>query len=135
MYSQFKLSPAFRKSSKLPDSKWKRFSGILYTQLFSILMMIGIVLGCGGVDSNDLEFQKSQTVSGLVLKVEAKSLLELESLTVLDDLGTKWVFEIKQKTFPGFTPSHIREHMLLGKPITVIFHSQDGNLIVDYLND
>ena len=135
MYSQFKLSPAFRKSPKLPDSKSKTFSAILLAQLFSMLMMLVIVLGCGGVDLDDLKFRKSQTVSGLVLKIEAKSLLELESLSVLDDLGTEWVFEIQQKTFPRFTPSHIREHMLLGKPITVTFHSKDGNLIADYLND
>jgi hypothetical protein len=135
MYSQFKLSPAFRKSPELHDFKWKRFSGILSTQLFLMLVMLVIVLGCGGVDSDDLKFQKSQTVSGLVLKIEAKSLLELESLTVLDDLGTEWVFEIEHPHPLGFTPSHIREHMLLGKPITVTFHFQGGNLIADYLND
>ena len=99
------------------------------------MLMISIVIGCGDVDSNDMEFQKRQTVSGLVLKIEAKSLLELESLTVLDDFGTEWVFETNQKTFPEFSPSHIREHMLLGNPVTVTFHSQDDNLIIDYLND
>ena len=67
--------------------------------------------------------------------MEASSLLELESLVVEDDDGVEWAFEGRGGSFVGFTPSHLREHMVLGMRITVTFHREDGALVLDEVGD
>lgn len=69
-----------------------------------------------------------ESVRGLILEVNAKSLLELESLSLEDEDGTIWLFEGGGRTFPDFTPSHIREHMVTGQRISVTFE-RDGDVL------
>lgn len=68
-----------------------------------------------------------QSVRGHVLDVQARSLTEVESLTLVDDQGKEWQFQAQGNV--GFTPSHIREHMLLGQPVTV-FYREEGEALV-----
>jgi len=78
-------------------------------------------------------------VQGRVTDVQSKSLLELESLTMVDDEGTEWKFVddgSTQTNLDGFTPSHLREHMVQGAKITVRYRgTQDGDLVIVSITD
>ena len=93
------------------------------------------VLACGSSSSGDSEAGEPETVRGLIQEVKAKSLLELESLTIEDDSGVRWTFEARGKGFEGFTPSHLREHMVLALFVAATFHREDGVLVLDSLAD
>ena len=90
---------------------------------------------CGGDSSSDMSAQADrhvETVRGRILEVNARSLLELESLRLEDEDGTIWMFEGGGRKLPGFTPSHIREHMVTGQRVSVTFERDGAALsIVD----
>ena len=75
----------------------------------------------------------TETVRGVVVEVEAASLLELESLIVLDDAGKEWTFVARG--YRGFTPSHLNEHRVLGDSIAVNFHRENATLVIDDITD
>lgn len=68
-----------------------------------------------------------KTVRGIVLDVQARSLTEVESLTIQDREGRMWRFQAEGNL--GFTPSHIREHMLQGQEMTVTYR-EEGDILV-----
>ncbi len=71
---------------------------------------------------------------GHVIEVTAKSLVEFESLTIVAEDGTKWVFAGGE--FPGFTPSHLEEHQALGEPVRVFYvRDEDGSLRIVRIED
>ena len=70
----------------------------------------------------------------MVVEVEAASLLELKSLIVLDDAGKEWTF-VARGYRGSFTPSHLNEHRVVGDPIAVTFHRENGDLVVDDITD
>ena len=71
----------------------------------------------------------TSTVIGLVAEVEAKSVLELCSLAVRDASGQRWILGPTD-----FTPSHLKQHMLLGEPVSVTLHDDSG-LVSDEIAD
>ena len=104
--------------------------------VIAVLLAIALVLAataCGPDAPRDEA--ATQDVRGLVLRVEASSLLELKSLVVEDDDGVEWAFEGRGGSFTGFTPSHLREHMVLDMRVTVTFHREDGALVLDEVGD
>ena len=105
-----------------PNIRWK-------VPLFLALSLAAIgQIACGGDSSpRDVEVE---TVRGFILEVNAKSFLELESLSLEDEGGTIWLFKSGGRTFPDFTPSHIREHMVTGQRVSVTFERDDDVLTV-----
>ena len=104
------------------DIRWK-----LVLVLALPMAALGLI-ACDEDSSSDTSAQAGrevETVHGLILEVNARSLLELESLRLEDEDGTIWLFEGGGRTLPGFTPSHIREHMVTGQRISVTF-KRDG---------
>lgn len=74
------------------------------------------------------------TFIGHVSDVRARSLVELESIRVTNAAGDSLRFRAPEGAgFPDFTPSHAREHMLMGEPVKVTYReSPDGTpLILD----
>lgn len=71
----------------------------------------------------------TQSIRGQVLQVDARSLLELEALELLDGNGVAWRFEGRGIAIPGFAPSHLNEHKLLGQPV-VVFYQREGDALV-----
>ena len=100
-----------------------------------LVLLISAALNCGDGSSRGDPTEDYESVRGLVLDLGAKSLLELESLTIEDESGTRWTFAARGKRLAEFTPSHVREHMVQGLQVTVIFHRQDGELIIDNITD
>ena len=67
--------------------------------------------------------ERDGEVVGLVVGVTARSITEVESLTVVSGDGREWEFVGGE--FPGFTPSHLEEHQALGEPVRVSYVVQD----------
>ena len=93
----------------------------------ALLTAICVMVACKPASGDDV-------VVGHVTEVTAKSLVEVETLTVLDDDGTIWVFNGGE--FPGFTPSHLEEHQALGEPVRVFYVTEeDGSLRIVRIED
>ena len=83
----------------------------------ALLTVICAALGCQPA-SGDGE------VVGHVVEVTAKSLVAVETLTIVTSDGTEWEFAGGE--FSGFTPSHLEEHQALGEPVKVVYVREDG---------
>ena len=98
------------------------------------LLLPGMFALWGGCNSErNQPPHRTEIVRGLVFEVNAKSLLEIESLTVVDNGGNTWNFNAGK--FRGFTPSHLNEHRVVGVPITVTFHRIEGDLVIEEIID
>ena len=76
-----------------------------------------------------------ESVRGMVLEVEQESLISLESLEIEDSEGKAWRFEGRGKVVPGFTPSHLNEHKLLGQSVEVTFYREGAALVLHDITD
>ena len=110
-------------------AKWQITWGSLLVGL-----MAG-VLACGDAATGDSVTKATETVRGLVQEMKTRSLLELESLTLIDENGARLTFEARSGQVEGFTPSHIRDHMVQGQPVTVTFHRENGVLVINDITD
>ncbi len=86
-----------------------------------------VLASCGCSDT--------ETARGLIQEVQSESLLELKSLTLRTRSGETLEFAANGKTFAGFSPSHLREHMVLGDPVTITFHREGETLVIDDVTD
>ena len=89
---------------------------------------------CGG-GQDPPATETGQVVSGLLVDVVAASLLDLDTITVLDGEGNRLTFDAAGRRFPGFSPAHVREHMVQGDPVTVTFNEVDGRLVLVDISD
>ena len=90
---------------------------------------------CGSGEKHVIDGPGRMSVHGLLQEVEARCLLEIGSLTVRDTDGRDWVIEGGGTEISGFSPSHVREHMVLGQPVTVFLHREDGVLVLEDITD
>ncbi len=81
------------------------------------ILLVAIASACSSSDAGP-------SVTGQVVAVEARSITEFESLTIVDEDGKTW--EFIGGLFSGFTPSHLREHQSLNEPVKVTY-TQDGD--------
>ncbi len=73
--------------------------------------------------------------TGTVHNYEAKSLLELESITIADRSGERREFFADGLRLEEFTPAHVREHMVLGDPVEVTYRESGDRLLIVSLRD
>ena len=100
------------------------------------VVAVALVFGayCGGDGAGP---EASEAVfEGMITNVEARTLLDLESIEVTDDTGMSQVFHSGGQRFVEFTPSHVREHMLQGLGVIVSYRrSDDGTLYIVTIRD
>ena len=84
-------------------------------------------IACGGADA------PTTAVTGVVIDISARSLTDIESLTVRDESGATWVFGAEG--YGGVAPSHLRQHMVLGMPVTVSFRRRGDALVIESIVD
>ena len=77
-------------------------------------------------DDSDEQTPQLSVFSGLILEFVPRSLLEFESIKVVDEAGTVMEFHSGGRRFSHFTPSHLREHMVLGHSVVVSYREDDG---------
>ncbi|MDA1348215.1 MAG: hypothetical protein O3A47_05020 [Chloroflexi bacterium] len=99
--------------------------GIL-TALYIVLSAQVVLASCGG---------DTESVRGRIVEVVPASLVDLDSLTVEDDQGIRWTFDGQGKRFANFSPSHLREHMVQGTPVTAWFEEKEGVLVLKEIGD
>ena len=95
----------------------------------TVLALAFTLAACDSDEDGGADGPGTMSVQGHVQKVEARSLLEIGSLTVRDRNGRDWVIDGGGTDTLGFSPSLVREHMVLGQPVTVFFH-RDGDVLV-----
>ena len=95
----------------------------LLVLVFAVLLS---TISCGG---------ETRSVRGLIVDVVADSLLIVETVTVEDEDQVTWTVHGGGKRFDGFSPSHLREHMVQGLPVTVWFEERDGMLFMKDISD
>lgn len=96
-----------------------------HATLILLLAAVALTMACGGGET---------TVRGVVVEIEARSILEVATLTIKEeDSGKVWTFQADGPV--GFTPSHIREHMMQGRLVTVRFRERDGLFIAVLVTD
>lgn len=97
-------------------------------------MIISMAMAAGACSSGEQKpATKTESVRGQVVEVEAASIVELASLAVRDEEGTTWSFAGNR--YRGVGPSHLREHMLQGLAVTVVFHVEDDVRLIDEITD
>ncbi|MCZ6789147.1 MAG: hypothetical protein O7D33_04290 [Chloroflexi bacterium] len=90
--------------------------------LFAVLVFL--LAACG----NDLK-----TVHGVITDVQSRSLTEVATFSVQDSTGRPWSFETEGPI--NFTPSHIREHALMGQQVTVYYQAKGERLLAQRITD
>ena len=124
--SQLKFGTAFPHSAYKDAGRLVGIAALMSTMLFTLAAACGETPPRTGAESE---------VRGMVQAVEPRSLLDIESLTVVDEQGVVWTFQGGPLTPAGFTPSHLREHMLLGEPVSVFYHAEGDALVIDDITD
>ena len=74
-----------------------------------------------------------ETVIGHVTDVSAKSLLEIDVLTIED--GDRVVRDFSGRGYRGVSPSHLRQHMLQGLQIVVTYRDNGEDLLITEIRD
>ncbi len=94
--------------------------------------VLGLMLsaGCGDYPPQDAA---TQQVRGQVLEVVARNFTELASLRIRDAAGQEYAFTTEG--FIGFTPSHVKEHQLLGQSLLVTYVERGDTLVAVLLED
>ena len=88
---------------------------------------------CGGSKDGEVVPPSGQ-VSGLVVQVFGKNILELDRLRIRDETGKEWEFTAVDG-FIWFTPSHLREHQLSGLPVVVTYEVRGDELVALKIDD
>ena len=96
-------------------------------------LLAALVVACGDGTASESPPAAQFEVTGVVLDVAAASLALIETFSVQDDGGARWDF--RAEGYRGWLPSHVRDHMVQGAPITVTYHEEDGVLMVDEIED
>ena len=88
-------------------------------------VLVLVMAACGG--------EELKTVRGAVVDVQESAPFQLSSLDVQDGNGTVWHFEARE--FEGFSPPHLREHMVQGLRVSVTYREDGGALVVVAITD
>ena len=113
-------------------------SGFRLAAVSALAMLVALSLAaCGseGAEVGESGGATPETVRGMVLEVEAESLISLRALKIQDEDGVVWRFEGRGKVVPGFTPSHLNEHKLLGQSVEVAFYREGDALVLQDITD
>ena len=73
------------------------------------------------------------SVEGYVIDVSARSLLEIDVLTIEDGEGKEWSFS--GRGYRGITPSHLRQHMVQVFRVAVTYREEGKELIIEEIRD
>ena len=98
-------------------------------------MLILSSLGCGTPSDSESPTMESDQVTGSIQDVRHKSLIRLDYIILKTPDGSLFKFKGHDEIFPGFTPSHLRDHMLSGISVTVRFHREGNDFVIDSITD
>ena len=97
----------------------------------SLALALTLALGCGGSPPTA---QPGGQVRGFVVEVVGSSITDLDTLRVRDQAGDIWTFTGDDSNV-GLSPSHLREHQLLGETVLVTYTNRGGTLVAVDITD
>ena len=100
----------------------------LFPALAGLLLGLAALLSLAACSDGE-----TRQVRGQVIEVSARNFAELETLQIRDAAGREYRFATEG--FIGFTPSHVREHQLLGQSLLVTYEKRGDELIAIALAD
>ena len=107
--------------------------------VLALVLVTALAAGCAGEPDSTTAADGGQTVRGRIVDLNARSLLEVESLTIRDESGATYILEAGDEAdgveLGRFTPSHLREHMVSGQAVEVTYHDEGGRLVLDAISD
>lgn len=102
--------------------------------IFAITVLLAAwAVACGAEIPTKAPRMSQNVVTGLVVEFASGSLTQIKEFSVQDYSGSRWHF--RAEGYQGWVPSHLRDHMVQGSPITVTYHQEAGVLIVDKIED
>ena len=101
--------------------------------LSAVVLSVILVLACGGNSVTAVAESKGE-VRGLVVEVVDRSITEVETLRIRDEAGKVWSFT-GAAGFIGTTPSHVREHQLMGSSVLVTYVREGDTLVALDIGD
>ena len=103
--------------------------------VLALALLAALATGCGGESDSTTATDGGQAIRGRIVDLNARSLLELESLTIRGESGETYTVEAGGVALGQFTPSHLREHMVSGLVVVVTYHDEGGRLVLDAISD
>ena len=100
------------------------------------LMWVFLVIGnlsCGG-DRIGISDVSLVEVSGLIIDFEARSLTDIDHLTIETAVGQIYELNVG-RNLGEFTPSHIRQHMVHGELVEISYFRRDGEYWLRNIRD
>lgn len=97
--------------------------------MLALLASLLLAAACGGDTAAG-----SGQVRGMVVEVVDRNITDVEVLTIRDDAGRVWTFAT-DPGFTGFTPSHLREHQLMGLSVLVDYETRGDSLVAVNIRD
>lgn len=94
----------------------------------AVLLLLAALLALAACGDGE-----TRQVRGQVIGVSARNFAELETLRIRDAAGREYRFATDG--FIGFTPSHVREHQLLGQSLLVTYEKRGDELVAVALDD
>ena len=102
--------------------------------LFLFLTMVSMFnINCSKLFQNQIEYKHMTRC--LIQEVKSDSLKNYDFFILKDIDNNEYVFQQGNSNIIWFSPSHLREHMLLGLPVSVEYYIYDGSYIVINLYD
>lgn len=111
----------------------RRSPGTLVQQAALLGMAAILVVACGG-RSTTVQAEPGGQVRGMVLELVDRSITEVETLRVQDEAGKIWAF-VGVEGFIGTSPSHVREHQLMGLSVLVTYVRKGDKLVATTVGD
>jgi hypothetical protein len=90
------------------------------------LLLAVLLLGCTG----DVGPKRA---NGLIVNVKAASFTQIAQFDVRTDDGRTLSFAVEGDV--GFTPSHLRQHMVLAEPVTVTYRETANGPVATLVED
>ena len=97
-----------------------------------LALLLLLSTACGGGETGD-NVTGAKQVRGQIVEVVARNIAEIELLTIRDDTGREYTFTTEEAV--EFTPSHLKEHQLLGQSVLIKYVDQGGRFVAVEMGD
>lgn len=97
-----------------------------------LALLLLLSTACGGGETVD-DVTGVRQVRGQIVKVVARNIAEIELLAIRDDTRREYTFTTEGAV--EFTPSHLKEHQLLGQSVLVKYVEQGGKSVAVEIGD
>ena len=98
---------------------------IIYRSALFVAVLVLTLTACAKTSD-----QERTSIRGLIRDFSASKLQSFDTVTVEDEKGVLWRFSSNGRVFPGFSPSHLRHHMVTGKTILITYEEVGRSILL-----